>query len=84
MIQIKGKIYKIINYSYAVADSYSGVNFGANEPRGGYATTGSYNVLLPDGCTQTVTYTPDMLPMFNTLVNPQLMLLHLPMPNYLK
>merc|ERR1712085_135831 len=29
--------------------------------------------------------TPDMLPMFNTLVNPHLMLLHLPpMLNYLK
>ena len=44
------------NYGYAVADSYSGVNFGATEARDGYATTGSYNVLLPDGRTQTVTY----------------------------
>merc|ERR1711935_45768 len=39
------------NYGYAVADSYSGVNFGATEARDGYATTGSYNVLLPDGRT---------------------------------
>merc|ERR1712008_253410 len=45
------------NYGYAVADSYSGVNFGSTEARDGYATTGSYNVLLPDGRTQTVTYT---------------------------
>merc|ERR1712008_138342 len=45
------------NYGYAVADSYSGVNFGATEARDGYAPTGSYNVLLPDGRTQTVTYT---------------------------
>ena len=45
------------NYGYAVADSYSGANFGATEARDGYATTGSYNVLLPDGRTQTVTYT---------------------------
>merc|ERR1712083_719861 len=45
------------NYAYAVADSYSGANFGATEARDGYATTGSYNVLLPDGRTQTVTYT---------------------------
>merc|ERR1712008_304780 len=65
------------NYGYAVADSYSGVNFGATEARDGYATTGSYNVLLPDGRTQTLPtllemITPDMLPMFNTLVNPHL------------
>ena len=42
------------NYGYAVADSYSGVNFGATEAHNGYATTGSYNVLLPNGRTQSV------------------------------
>ena len=45
------------NFAYAVADDYSGVNFGHNEARDGYATNGQYNVLLPDGRTQTVTYT---------------------------
>ena len=44
------------NFAYAVADDYSGVNFGHNEARDGYATNGQYNVLLPDGRTQTVTY----------------------------
>ena len=46
-------------YAYAVNDDYSGVNFGANEGRDGYATSGKYYVLLPDGRTQTVTYTVD-------------------------
>ena len=44
-------------YNYAVADSYSGVNFGQNENRNGYATNGEYRVQLPDGRTQIVTYT---------------------------
>ena len=44
-------------YQYAVADDYSGANFGQNEERNGYATTGSYRVALPDGRTQIVTYT---------------------------
>ena len=44
-------------YNYAVADSYSGVNFGQNEARNGYATNGEYRVQLPDGRTQIVTYT---------------------------
>merc|ERR1712021_128208 len=47
------------NYGYAVADDYSGVNFGATETRDGYATSGSYNVALPDGRIQTVTYRVD-------------------------
>ena len=47
------------NYAYAVADDYSGANFGATEQRDGYATSGSYNVALPDGRIQTVTYRVD-------------------------
>ena len=46
-------------YAYAAADDYSGVNFGATETRDGYATSGSYNVALPDGRIQTVTYRVD-------------------------
>ena len=43
-------------YDYAVADSYSGANFGQNEKRDGYATSGEYRTVLPDGRTQIVTY----------------------------
>ena len=43
-------------YQYGVEDSYSGVNFGQNEARDGYATNGEYRVALPDGRTQIVTY----------------------------
>ena len=43
-------------YQYAVADDYSGVNFGQNENRDGYATVGEYRVLLPDCRTQVVKY----------------------------
>ena len=44
-------------YNYAVVDDYHGVNFNQEESRNGYATNGQYSVLLPDGRTQTVTYT---------------------------
>ena len=44
-------------YNYAVNDDYAGVNFNQEESRNGYATNGKYSVLLPDGRTQTVTYT---------------------------
>jgi hypothetical protein len=44
-------------YGYDVVDGYAGVNFGHNEARDGYATSGQYHVLLPDGRVQTVTYT---------------------------
>ena len=50
----------LYSYQYGVdaQDGYNGyVRFGADESRDGYATKGSYNVLLPDGRTQTVTYT---------------------------
>ena len=46
-------------FEYGVHDEYSGTNFGQNEKRDGYATSGSYTVLLPDGRTQTVTYHVD-------------------------
>ena len=39
-------------FEYGVHDEYSGTNFGQNEKRDGYATSGSYTVLLPDGRTQ--------------------------------
>ena len=47
------------NYAYAVEDDYAGLHFGQEEKRDGYATNGNYHVLLPDGRTQTVTYTVD-------------------------
>ena len=41
-------------------DDYSGSVFSADESRDGGATRGSYSVALPDGRTQTVTYSvPD-------------------------
>ena len=46
-------------YTYAVADDYSGANFNAQETADGKAVTGSYQVALPDGRIQTVTYTAD-------------------------
>jgi len=47
----------VYKYGYAVKDDYSFVNFNANEQRDGYDAAGSYSVALPDGRTQTVTYT---------------------------
>ena len=46
-------------YDWAVKDDYSNNNYGQTESRSGDKTTGSYYVLLPDGRTQTVTYTVD-------------------------
>merc|ERR1719273_3058355 len=43
-------------YEYAVADEYAGVNFGQNESRDGYSTSGEYRVVLPDCRTQVVKY----------------------------
>merc|ERR1711874_879902 len=43
-------------YQYGVSDDYSGANFGQNEQRDGYSTSGSYRVALPDGRTQVVNY----------------------------
>ena len=47
------------NYEWAVKDDYSNNNYGQAETRNGDKTTGSYHVLLPDGRTQTVTYSVD-------------------------
>merc|ERR1712088_308612 len=49
----------VYGFEYAVADDYSKANFGANEARDGYKTTGSYRVALPDGRTQVVNYHVD-------------------------
>merc|ERR1712064_215954 len=49
----------VYGFEYAVADDYSKANFGANEARDGYKTTGSYRVALPDGRTQIVNYHVD-------------------------
>merc|ERR1712168_577973 len=46
-------------YEYGVADDYSGANFNAHEAADGKAVSGSYQVHLPDGRVQTVTYTAD-------------------------
>ena len=44
-------------YNYAIKDDTSLVNLAANEHRDGPVAAGSYQVALPDGRTQTVTYT---------------------------
>ena len=44
-------------YSWNVQDDYAQLNYGQDEERNGYATSGSYRVALPDGRTQIVTYT---------------------------
>merc|ERR1719244_566299 len=46
----------VYSYTYGVNDDYSGANFQQSESRDGYSTSGSYSVALPDGRTQTVTY----------------------------
>ncbi|XP_068213311.1 uncharacterized protein [Palaemon carinicauda] len=47
------------SYNYVVVDNDAGVNFAADETRDGHHTHGSYEVLLPDGRKQIVTYTDD-------------------------
>merc|ERR1712048_594567 len=48
------------NLNYAVADDYSGSSFTAAESSDGLGVkTGSYQVALPDGRTQTVNYSTD-------------------------
>ena len=46
-------------FQYGVADTYSGAKFSAQEAQDGKVITGSYQVALPDGRIQTVTYTAD-------------------------
>ncbi|XP_076042072.1 pro-resilin-like [Oratosquilla oratoria] len=43
-------------YTYGVADAYSGNNYEVNQKRNGYNTEGQYIVDLPDGRKQIVTY----------------------------
>jgi len=47
------------SFEYGVADSISGSQFGDQESRSGGLTQGQYQVALPDGRVQTVTYTVD-------------------------
>ena len=53
--------YLNIFYVFNVKDDTSLVNFAANEHRDGPAAAGSYQVALPDGRTQTVTYTAGLV-----------------------
>ena len=46
-------------FQYGVADDYSGAKFNAQEAADGKVVSGSYQVALPDGRIQTVTYTAD-------------------------
>ena len=46
-------------FEYGVHDDYSGANFAQSETADGKNVAGSYTVNLPDGRTQTVTYTAD-------------------------
>lgn len=46
-------------FEYQVSDAESGNEFGHKEERDGDLTNGEYNVLLPDGKKQIVTYTAD-------------------------
>ena len=55
-------------FGYAVADHYTGTNFGHQEERDGYATKGSYKVNLPDGRVQIVKYVADDYNGFNAEV----------------
>ena len=47
------------DFAYQVVDDYTYNNFGHKESSDGKVVSGSYNVLLPDGRTQTVSYTVD-------------------------
>ena len=46
----------VYKYNYAVSDDYSSSKFNAHEERDGYNANGGYQVALPDGRTQIVTY----------------------------
>merc|ERR1712008_308650 len=59
-------------FQYGVSDDYSGAKFNAQETADGKVVTGQYQVALPDGRIQTVTYTTTtvMSLMSNTKVSP--------------
>lgn len=46
-------------FAYAVNDEYNGNIQSHNEDSDGHVTKGQYSVLLPDGRTQTVSFTAD-------------------------
>merc|ERR1712025_322645 len=48
-----------MGFQYGVSDKYSGAQFAQQETADGKAVKGSYQVALPDGRIQTVTYTAD-------------------------
>jgi len=50
---------KPYSFAYGVNDPYQGLDFGQNEESDGSNVQGSYQVQLPDGRTQIVTYTAD-------------------------
>ncbi|XP_040579212.1 adult-specific cuticular protein ACP-20 [Lepeophtheirus salmonis] len=50
---------KPYSYQYRVNDDYAGLNFGAEENSDAKVVSGSYQVALPDGRLQSVTYTAD-------------------------
>lgn len=58
-VAYKDETPKPYTFEYGVSDSYKGVNFNQHENSDASTVTGSYSVLLPDGRTQTVTYTAD-------------------------
>merc|ERR1712071_427306 len=47
------------DFAYRVQEDYTYNNYGHQESSDGKVVSGSYDVLLPDGRTQTVTYTVD-------------------------
>ena len=47
------------SFNWAVKDDYTSNNYGQDEKREGYATSGSYYVALPDGRLQRVSYSVD-------------------------
>ena len=49
----------VYNSQWEVKDQYAGLDFGQTEDRNGDSTKGQYSVALPDGRTQTVTYSVD-------------------------
>ena len=57
----------VYQYTYAVKDDYSFSNFNAHEERDGYNAAGGYQVALPDGRTQIVTYTATKVTISNTI-----------------
>ena len=50
---------KPYGFEYGVHDNHSGANFNQHEAADGKLVTGSYQVLLPDGRTQIVSYKAD-------------------------